>query len=92
MTGRQTRRGKSQLKARYDFLKEQGLCVTCGKEPAIKDQIRCTHCKKKREDSNRRSYLKRKKLTAMRKPLSQQLQKGEGTLDFRKPANLSPEK
>jgi hypothetical protein len=57
MTGKASRRGKALQKLRYDQLKAAGICVTCGKDKAIVDQIRCTYCKKKREESNRRSYL-----------------------------------
>lgn len=82
MTGKASRRGKALQKQRYDDLKAAGLCVTCGKEKAIVNQIRCTHCKKKREDSNHRSYLNRIKKTALKKNIAGQLQRGYGQLFF----------
>jgi hypothetical protein len=82
MTGKNSTRVKLNLKARYDELKAAGICVTCGKHKAITDQIRCTYCKKKREDSNRRSYLNKVKKEGLKKSVANQLQKGFGQLLF----------
>lgn len=82
MTGKNSTRVKLNLKLRYEQLKAAGICVSCGKQPAIVNQIRCTYCKKKREDSNHRSYIKKIKNDARKQSVARQLQKPSGTLLF----------
>jgi hypothetical protein len=44
-------------KARTDRLKAEGLCIECGKEPAVEWQM-CTTCKPKRQQAVKKSNLK----------------------------------
>lgn len=59
MTGKQTRRGRIQLKQRYEQLKLQGICVTCGKEKATESTIRCLTCLEKKKASDRRGLIRK---------------------------------
>lgn len=44
-------------KNRYNRLKEQGICTSCGKRPAAKNKILCRHCSAKVNYRKRQKYL-----------------------------------
>ena len=50
---------KSRIRAknRYENLKEQGICTSCGKRPAADNKILCKHCAARINYRNRQKYL-----------------------------------
>lgn len=49
--------GRQRAKARYEKMKTEGLCASCGTHRAVKGQVYCLDCKikrkKKRDEKNR---------------------------------------
>ena len=39
--------GNNGMKERYEKLKQDGICVDCGKRPAKENRIRCSQCLQK---------------------------------------------
>ena len=52
---------KENQKNRYHRLKSQGLCVTCGKKPALKNGVKCKECFNTSQIYYRKYYLERSK-------------------------------
>ena len=52
-----------QRRERYVALIEKGLCVTCARNRALEDNVRCHGCYSKGKDSWRRTYEERKKFS-----------------------------
>jgi len=50
---------KADLSRRWKERKEQGLCVSCGKEPALPGQVRCPDCAEKHNESSKKYYRER---------------------------------
>lgn len=42
---------------RYDRLKKQGLCTSCGKRQAQNSKVYCDRCAAKAKERNRKKYL-----------------------------------
>lgn len=44
-------------KERYNYLKENGICTSCGKRKTKNNKICCEHCAAKINERNRKKYL-----------------------------------
>lgn len=51
---------KNYNKTIYQTRKAKGICVECGKVPAVKPSVRCEECKKCAAERSAKSYSNRK--------------------------------
>lgn len=50
---------KKRSKTRYERLKQEGICVSCGKRPAKPNHIRCLRCSIKHSNSEKKRYQRK---------------------------------
>ena len=59
------RKGNPSSKIRYEYLKEKGICVDCGKRKAKIGRVRCEICLNKNNKANTKSMISREDVRYM---------------------------